>query len=32
MTSGPYYERYGIEFDGTPDAPLDIYIPITLGS
>ena len=32
MTGGPYYERYGVDFDGTPEAPLDIYIPITLRS
>lgn len=28
QTDGPYYERYGVDFDGSPDAPLDLYFPI----
>lgn len=28
QTDGPYFERYGVDFDATPDAPVDLYFPI----
>lgn len=30
QTDGPYFERYGVDFDGSPDAPLELYFPVRL--